>query len=143
MTISRAAVATYLNEQFSSLAAAVGQNATPATGYVPDIDNALRKLGKTETELATATVEDGTRDAYFTLAEYYAARRFWRQLSDRATIKVDDSSFDYKHLLTNAQMLMDDAAKLSATLGYSVATSGWTMGHLNMDWIEAEEAETA
>lgn len=143
MTIARGVIADYLNEQFSALADAVGQSSTPLTGYKPDIDGALRKLSKTESELATAIVEDANRDAYFALAEYHAARRFWRLLGANANVKVDDSTFDYKTVIANAKMLADDAQARCEALGYDVTGSGWGTLYLNQDWIEAETAEMA
>ena len=141
MSVDRQAIANYLDGEFSNLAAAIGQDSEPLTGYAPDINNALRRLDKTESELATATVEDGDRDKIFALSEYFAARRLWRQLSSYATVKVDDSSFDYKHLIPNAKQLMDDAATQCAALGVDVAASGWGLGYLNLDWLEPEIAE--
>ena len=141
MTISRANVAAYLDSQFSNVTALIGQDTDTLTGYGPDISNALRKLGKLESELASATVVDASRDSYFALAEYYAALRIWRQLGHLVNIKTDDSTFDYKHLLPNAKQVLDDAAAVCAALGYDVSASGWTMGYLNLDWIEQESAE--
>lgn len=142
MTINRDAVAAYLDTQFSSLASAVAQSdsSADASGYGADVDAALRKLGKTESELATATVADGSRDVYFALAEYYAARRFWRLLSDRVNMKVDDSQFDYRYMLTNAKVLVDEAQAQCVALGYDVQGGGWTAGYLNLDWVENEVA---
>lgn len=138
MSISRAAIATYLDEQFSALAVAVGQNATPETGYKPDIDNALRALAVSESDLAAATVEDGTREAVFALAEYYAARRFWRQLSDRVNHTMGETKFDFSKQIDNAKSIMDDAAARCVALGYNVVASGWSIGYLNQDWLEPE-----
>ena len=122
MTIGRDAVAAYLDTQYSSLAAAVAQSdsSADAGGYGADIDNALRKLGKAESELAAATVEDGSRDVYFALAEYYAARRFWRLLSDRVNMKVDDSQFDYRYMVANAEKIANEAKAQCVALGYDV-----------------------
>lgn len=122
MTITRGAVVIYLSGEFSSLAEAVGQTASNDTpeGYKADVDNALRMLGTAESDLATATVEDSQRAAFFALAEYYAARRFWRRLGDRVNVKVDDSQFDYRYQLENARQIVENAAELCARLGYSV-----------------------
>lgn len=142
MSISRAAIAAYLDAEFSSLASAIGQvdaDDSPS-GYGPDIDNALRQLGKAESDLATATVADGDRAAAFALAEYYTARRMWRRLGDRANVKVDDSQFDYRSVLSNAKTIMDDAQRRCAALGYDVAGSAWSVGWLNLDYLEPEEA---
>lgn len=120
MAITRQNIADYLDEQFHSLAVAVGQDATPLTGYAPDIDNALRKLGKTESELAAATVDDTSRDVVFALAEYYAARRIWRLLGDRVNHTMNESKFDFADQRANVRRMMELAADLCAQFGYSV-----------------------
>lgn len=122
MAVTRDNIAAYLSTQFSSLAAAVGQSASDdgETGYGPDIDGALRKLGTAEADLATATVADGLRDDVFALASFYAARRFWRLLGDRVNVKVDNSQYDYRYILGNAKTMMDAAAEECAALGYGV-----------------------
>lgn len=143
MTITRQNVADYLNTQFSGLAEAVGQSATPLTGYKPDIDAALRKLGTVEGDLATAEVVDGSRDAYFALAEYYAARRFWRQLGNRVNTRTGSTSYNFDGQLKAAKGMMEDAANRLAILGYDVTGGGWSTGELNLDWIENESVVDA
>lgn len=141
MTVSRADIAQYLDSQFSALATAIGQDTDLNIGYEPDINLALRKLGKTRSELATATVEDSQEEAVFALAEYYAARRLFRQFGANINVKMDDSQFDYKQAQVNAKTMMDEAAKVCASLGYDTSASGWGVGWLNLDFIEAEAAE--
>lgn len=143
MTISRAQLAAYLDQDFGALADAIGQTADDDSivGYGPDIDNALRKLGTSESELEGATVEEGKRDAVFTLAEYYAARRIWRHLASRANVKVDDSQFDYRQVLTSIKQVVDDARQQCQALGYDVTGGGWGVGQLNLDWLEPQTAE--
>lgn len=136
MTITRTLIADYLDSQFSGLASIVGQDDDPEEGFRVDIDLTLRKLGVARDDLFTASLEDSQEDAAYALAEYYAARRFWRQLSDRANVKVDDSQFDYKQVLTNIQQVMNDAAAACAGLGLDVATAAWSSGYLNLDWLE-------
>lgn len=140
MSVSREAIAAYLHAEFGNLAEMVGQadNDASPTGYGPDINNALRQLGESESALPSATVDDSRRDDIFALAEYYTARRMWRRLSDRANVKVDDSQFDYRQVLTNAKLLVDDAKAKCQQLGYDVTAGGWSVGALNLDWLEAE-----
>lgn len=142
MTITRDHAAAYLDSTFASLASAVAQSDTSegSTGYGSDIDNALRKLGKTESELATATVADGDRDDFYALAEFYAARRFWRLLSDRVNMKVDDSQYDYRYMIANVEKIADVAKAQCVALGYDVQGGGWSAGWLNLDFLEPETA---
>ena len=138
MTIELEALATHLDEQFSALAAAVGQDSDPLTGYQPDIDNALRRLGRAESALGTA-VNEGDRDAVYALVEYYALRRFWRLLGDRVNHSMGQTSYNFAHQLNHVKAMMDDAAQACLSYGYNVTGAGWTMGYLNLDWVEAEE----
>ena len=140
MTVSRANIANYLDGQFSKLAAAIEQNSDPMFGYKPDIDNALRKVGKLESELPTVTVADSQRDTVFALAEYYAARRIWRQLGDRIDFSADGSTFTFRYMRDNAKAVMEDAASKLAVLGYDVTGQAWTTGWLNLDYLEPEDA---
>jgi hypothetical protein len=140
VTITRANIANYLDEQFSKLAAAIEQDSDVVFGYAPDINAALRKVGKLESELATATVADSQRDTVFALAEYYAARRIWRQLGDRINFSADGTSVNYQHMLANVKAIMEDAASKLAVLGYDVTGQAWGLGWLNLDYLEPEDA---
>lgn len=122
MAITRTNVAAYLHAEMDSLAAAIGQAGSDdtATGYGPDIDNALRQLGTAESALATAEVDDGLREEYFALAEYYTLRRAWRKMGNRFTHQADDVRVDYKDQLANVKAMLDKAAQRCAVLGYSV-----------------------
>lgn len=122
MTINRTQAARYLNGQYSDLAAAVGQHSDPESGYAPDIDAALRALGVAESGLGLATVEDGQRDIYYALCEFYAARRFWRQLSSRpGSVAMGQESFSFSSMVANAKELMDSAAARCGRLGIPVS----------------------
>lgn len=140
MAIPRSAIALYLDSQFSELAASVNQtdSSDGATGYGPDIDNALRVLGKTESELADATVEDGQRSAIFALAEYFALRRFLRKLGGRVNFSGGDESYNFTDQRAHVKAMMEDAKKECAALGYDVSGDGWIVASLNLDWMEAE-----
>lgn len=138
MTVTREDTAEYLDTQYSALAASVGQDADLPTGYAPDIDLALRKLGVARAALATATVEDSQEEALFTLAEYYAARRLWRLLGDRVNHTMNTTTFNFDGQRKQAKEMMDDAAARVAALGYDVTGSAWSVGYLNEDWLEPE-----
>lgn len=137
MSIARTDIANYLHAQFSGLAAAIGQTDVDdsATGYGPDVDEALRELGKSESELGTATVKEGQRKAAFALASYFAARRFWRRLGDRVNHTMGETKFDFADQRKSAKEMMEDAAAECASLGYAVRDE-WSSGWLNLDWSE-------
>lgn len=138
MTISRTALADYLSEQFSAIAVSIDQDDDPVIGYKPDIDNALRVLGKGESQLATATVEDSSRNAYFALGEYFAARRLRRQLGDRVNTRTGLNTYDFTNQLRTVKEIMEEAKAVVTALGFDVTGTGWTMGHMNLDWLENE-----
>jgi hypothetical protein len=136
--ISRDDAAFFLDEQFSSLAVAVGQDPDPEEGYGPDIDNALRKLGLPESELEDATVEDGGRDGYFVLCEYYAARRIWRLLGALVDTTTGDTSYKFDGQRKQAESIMKDAKESCVAFGYDVGGGGWSVGYMLTDSIEPE-----
>jgi hypothetical protein len=65
-------------------------------GYGSDVDDALRKLGYTESALVDAEVGDELRDALFALAQYYAAKRIWIKLGDRVDHTMGQTVYDFK-----------------------------------------------
>ncbi|MGP1664476.1 MAG: hypothetical protein ACTS5I_00885 [Rhodanobacter sp.] len=142
MTVSRADIAEHLNSQFSSFASAIGQADSDdgITGYGPDIDLALRRLGKARSELTTATVEDSQDEAVFALAEYFAARRLWRHMSSNINFTADGSVFSFQYTMAAVKALMDDAKAECQALGYDVSSDGWSVGWLNLDFLEPESA---
>src|SRR5688500_16191859 len=121
MTVERVDIAAHLDTQFSILAQAIEQAASDATaaGYGSDIDLALRDLGVARDDLESATLDDSLEKAAFALAEYYAARRFFRQFGVMIGVKADDSQFDYKQAQTNVKTMMDEAERLAVALGYN------------------------
>jgi len=138
--ITRANVAAYLHAGFSAFATAAGQAATDdgATGYGPGIDNALRALGYTESQLSAAEVDESQRAAYFALADYHTARRLWRVLGARATsVSLGPASINYAGMVNAIKLIMDDAAAEMTLQGYAVGP-GWSSGTLTLDWIDAE-----
>jgi hypothetical protein len=122
MSIARVDVSTYLDTQFSSLAESIGQLIADDSpdGYGSDVDDALRKLGYTESALVDAEVGDELRDALFALAQYYAAKRIWIKLGDRVDHTMGQTVYDFKSQKAHAKAIMDDAANTCALLGHSV-----------------------
>lgn len=141
MTISRTQAAAYLHSRFSRFATEIEQAATDdsATGYGPDIDDALRDLDTDESDLATATVEDSSRRSYFTLLEYYAARRMWMQMSANADSRLDPMSVNYGNVLRSLEAIQKDAAKRLDALGLSPMAEGIGLVRLGLDFIEPKE----
>lgn len=136
--ITRANIADYLDSQFSALAASVGQDTDSEIGYGPDIDAALRKLGTARSDLATATLADSDEEAALALSEFYALRRFWRQLGDRVKHTMGTTSYDFASQQASVKAMLDEAKSAVAALGYDVTGEGWSTAYLNLDWLEPE-----
>lgn len=136
MTITRDDVADYLDTQFSALAVSIDQDSDPLIGYGPDINLAFRKLGVERAALATATLEDSQEDAVNALAEYFAARRIWRQLGDRVNTSTGVTSYNFTDQRKQAESIMNDAKKLVTALGYDVSGDAWSVGWMNSDEFE-------
>lgn len=142
MSYTRAQAAAHLQTQFATLATEIGQATTgeAATGYGPDIDQALRKLGVAEADLAAATVADADVGPYLALAEYYALRRF----AGRLATKVDlPNTFaregDRRTVFDNVRALLKLAKETVEDYGYSVGVvPSWDVLRLNLDFIEPE-----
>jgi hypothetical protein len=141
MSLSRDDLASYLQEEFHSLAQNIGQASDPATGFAPAINHTFRKLGVLEADLGDATISDADRDKALALAEYYALRHFMRQLLDRVNHTMGETTYNYTNQMNQVKAMMDDAAKLCGELGVSVRSGAWSVGWMNLDWIEAEERD--
>lgn len=140
MTISRSTVANYLHSRFSRFADDVGQADTDDSpqGYGVDIDDALRDLDTSESDLATATVADANRRGYFALAEYYTARRMWLQVSSNPNTKSGDQAVDYSKVVDALKAIMDSASAIAAAEGIGPDTGQWGRASLLTDYLEPD-----
>lgn len=143
MTISRANAAAHLHSQFSNLAAELNQAASDAgaTGYGPDIDQALRAMGTAESSLSAATVADADAAAYYALAEYYFLTRAARQLSTRVDVGSFAVDADKRPtIFERLQDMIEQAEDRLEAFGYAQggAAGGWEFGRLLLDYIEPE-----
>ena len=141
MSLSRAQAAAHLQYQFSALASEISQAATDAsaTGYGPDIDQALRQLGESEANLSAATVADAFAPAYLALAEYYSLRRFGRQLALSADLSSGTLSTKASQKSATIRALTAEAAERAAGMGYAVGgAASWSTGLINLDYLEPE-----
>ena len=84
-------------------------------------------------------VAEADRRAFYTLCEYYAARRFWVLMGSRADTRLGPRSKSWKNVFDAIKAIMDDASSRAAALGYSVdAENTWTFSRLGFDSIEPE-----
>ena len=141
MSMDRATAATHLDYQFSVLAGEIGQAESDdsATGYGPDIDQALRHLGESEATLSAATVADAFVPSYLALAEYYALRRYGRQLALKADTTSGTMSKKFGQQAATVAALRTEAAERAAGLGYPVSgAAAWSIGQINLDYLEPD-----
>lgn len=141
--MERADALTYLQNQFAGLAYVTGQATTDTpAGYGPAIDQALRALGYTSDQLATADVADTSTVDYLALADYYALVRFSRAL----VVSVDEERQtgsgrrSRENLAGKVTALLEESRKALGDLGYLGAT--WESGALSLDFLEPS-TETA
>jgi hypothetical protein len=145
MSVSRANAAAHLHAQFSNLAAEMNLAASDAgaTGYGPDIDQALRALGTAESSISAATVADDDAGAYYALAEFYFLTRAGRQLAARVDVGSFAVDADKRPtIFDRIQDLIEQAEARIEAYGYSAAggSGGWEFERLLLDYIEPEES---
>lgn len=139
MSVSRSDAASLLNTLYTNLAQEVGYTTADdaATGYGPDIDNALRRMGEAESALASATVDDEDRDAFFTLCQYFALQRFASRLATRADIGAPTIEPGRRTVFENVLALLRMAAAQAAAYGYPVdAGDAWSLVGFQVDFTE-------
>jgi hypothetical protein len=142
MSVSRSAAAAYIHSRLANLAGEVQQVATDAsaTGYGPDIDQALRRLGTGESSLASASVADSLSRAYLTLCQYYALDRFAGLLSTKVDFGATAVEGDRDTIFDNIERMLERLAKELKGLGYPVDEAvAWSFGRLGLDFIEPED----
>lgn len=144
MGMSRLQAATYLSTEagLESLINESGRKSTDtADGYKPAIDQALRRLGASESGLATAEIADSQIPAYIALMEYYALRLFARTIATRVDYQATSLEADRDAVFQHVRQLMEQAAEAAEAYGYSIdGDSAWSLGRLTLDYIEPEPA---
>jgi len=141
VSLTRAELLAHLQAQFSVLATETAQATTDtAAGYGSAIDMALRQLGTAQADLATGTVATGDEVDGLQLAEYFALRRFARDLSIRVNISLDapSASRQEAQAFAHVKALLDELKAELEGRGYLKAS--WSMGYLNLDFLESAEA---
>lgn len=139
MTINRTQAAAHLRAQFDVLASEIGQtsNDDSATGFGPDIDAALRRLGTAQADLAAATVTDANAVAFLALCEYFALRRISRKLASYTEWRAGDVVGKENQVFEQVKAMMAEAAEQCAGLGYPMdGTPAWGVSSFTLDFIE-------
>ena len=136
--MTRADLLTYLTGQFGQLESETGQaSADTIGGYKLPIDAALRRLGVSELNLATATVADSKAEAALALVEYHALRRFRFLVSTRIDYPATQMMNSRSQIFRQIDDLLKETEERCSTLGYPVADANdYGMLHLNLDILE-------
>jgi hypothetical protein len=135
--VERADALIHLQNQFAPLASVVDQPTTDsAAGYGPALDQALRKLGYTADQLATAVVPDADVLDYLTLAEYYALERYalWFTVAVDEERQFGSGTRRRDNLAGKVTALLTERRAALTELGY-IGTV-WEGGALVLDFLE-------
>jgi hypothetical protein len=150
--ITRLAAAAYLDGQYDNLAREINQleHADGADGYGPDIDQALRSLGTPEDQIELAAVENAEVLVYYALCDYYALRRFARQLATKVDTGLPAQfalEGDRPRVFENVMDLLAEATARVEEYGYpggvpdELSQSGWEYVSLNLGYLAGYGSE--
>ena len=136
--MNRSEAVTYLSETFAAIASDLTVTATDdAAGYKTPIDAALRLIGTAEGDIATADITSDVT-GYLAALDYTALLRFQRMRGIRVDISVGEPAVDKKRSQSfkNLAELLAQAKDAAIAAGVLNTTNGWTVGRLNLDFLE-------
>lgn len=134
--MTRADLLTYLQNKFTKLASDTGQATTDtANGYGPALDNALRSLGFSESQLAAPAIADADILDLLSLADYYALKNFAAALAIRVSINLDGDAKSRQQAFQQTKVLLDMAREDCKEKGL-IGSSGWQAGTIMLDFLE-------
>lgn len=141
--MNRSDSVTYLSEQFGTIAAELGVTATDTTaGYKAPIDTALRLVGITETDLATAEVTANIV-TYQTALDFTTLQYLWRKASVRVDITVGTPAVSKKRSQVFAQIgdMLKAARSAAEDAGVLDGAASWQAGRIGLDYLEPSLAD--
>lgn len=141
--MDRTDAVSYLSEQFSTIATELGVTATDnAEGYKGPIDAALRLIGTAEADLAVADITSDVGD-YLAALDYAALLRFQRMAAIRVDLAVGEPSVDKKRsqLFKALGEMLKDAKSAAENAGVLDGASTWTLGRMQLDYLEVATAD--
>lgn len=138
--MNRAQATSYLAGQFSELADIAGVVTTDTTsGFGPAIDQSLRKLGYTETQLPTAD-ETANVVAFIALLEVYALKKLQRALAIKYNYSIDGQSHSEEPVFQHLKDMLTEAKETAASAGFTVdGADSWESWRFNLDIYEPSE----
>lgn len=143
--MNRTEAVTYLGEQFSTIATELGVTATDtAAGYKGPIDAALRLIGTAEGDIAAADVTSDV-PAYLAALDYTTLLRFSRMAAVRVDIEVGEPNVIKKRsqMFKAIGELLKQAKEAAEAAGVIDTANGWTLGRLQLDFLEPSLADLA
>jgi len=136
--MNRSEAVTYLDEQFSTIAGNLGVTAADtAAGYKGPIDAALRLIGTAEGDIATADITSSVGN-YLAALDYTTLLRFQRMYAIRVDVSVGEPAVDKKRSQAFKAIgeLLAHAKEAAEVAGVLDSGNGWTMGRLQLDFLE-------
>lgn len=137
--MNRSDILAYLQDQFAALKNESGQGGDDSSqGYKLPIDATLRRLGVSESSLATGTIADTLNEAAYAVAEYHALRRFRFMIATRIDYPAEKMT-TRTQLFSQIDTLLKEAADRATVLGYGVVTSSaYGLFTMDLDYLEPE-----
>ncbi len=138
--MNRTQATSYLASEFSALLLEIGITAgQPTTDFfaIP-VDNSLRAMGYAETDLPT--VDQLTKvDDYIALLEFYALKRFAKNLSIYANIAINTTGLSRmkSQVYANVVQLLDKAHQEVIARGYDKGEA-FGLTRLELDFKEPD-----
>jgi hypothetical protein len=137
----RADALVFILDEYASLAteAEVTHNDT-SSGFKSAIDNALRALGYTQSQLQTAEVEEADEGDYIALLRLHALKRISTPLALYADVRSDAPGQEKKksQIFAQVQKLLAQSQKEVDDLGLGTG-GGFQLGRINLDYLEPDE----
>lgn len=137
--MTRSDILAYLTGQFRALETESGQGSfDDSEGYKLPIDATMRRLGVSESTIATGTVADTLGEAAFAVAEYHALRRFRFLIATRIDYPAE-KMMTRTVLFSQIDALLKEASERATSLGYGVVTSSdYGLFTMSLDYLEPE-----
>lgn len=139
--MTRSEALAYLQARFNRLATEAGMGtADDSSGYGPVLDGALRLLGFSTAQLATANVASADEAKYLSALQYEALRHVQRQVVMRVDISLDGPqvSKSRSQFVRNLAAMLAEARTECASYGLIDTQPAITIGRMTLDFLEPE-----
>jgi hypothetical protein len=129
----------YVQNEFADIAAEAGlDQSAQLAAYSTVVDQALRTLGYTESQLGTANTSDAEVDGYLALLDFFALNRYLRVFAMRTDVSVSGAiSATQSQTFRQVKVLHDQAERRLNGLGLS-PTEQIEVGRFTLDFLEPD-----